>query len=52
MSVRDLQEALGFTTPQSIYKWQWGQCLPDYDKLLYLSDLWNVAVEEILVRKH
>ncbi|MBO7704022.1 MAG: helix-turn-helix transcriptional regulator [Solobacterium sp.] len=49
MSVRDLQEKFGFSSPQSIYKWQWGQTLPDYQNMLFLAALWNVSVEEILV---
>ena len=52
MSVKDLQEAFRFSSPQSIYKWQWGQCLPDIANLLFLADLWNVSVEEILVYTH
>ena len=47
-----LQEAFRFSSPQSIYKWQWGQCLPDIANLLFLADLWNVSVEEILVYTH
>lgn len=49
MSVRELQDRFGFTTPQSIYKWQWGQCLPDIENLLYLARLWDVSIEDILV---
>ena len=49
MSVRQLQDILGFTTPQAIYKWQWGECLPDIDNLLALSSLWCVPIENILV---
>ncbi len=52
MTVRELQEIFGFTTPQSIYKWQWGQTLPDIANLLLMSKLWNVPVEEILVLEH
>lgn len=31
LSVRDLQEILGFESPQAIYKWQWGESLPTLD---------------------
>ena len=52
MKVRDLQEIFGFTSPMSIYKWQEGKTLPDYANLLLLTDLWNVRVEDILVREN
>ena len=37
MSVRELQEAFGFETPQAIYKWQHGTALPTIDNLVILS---------------
>ena len=49
ISVKDLQEVLGFTTPQAIYKWQWGETLPDITNLLLMARLFNVKVEDILV---
>ena len=52
MSARDLQEAFGFTSPQAIYKWQWGQTLPDLTNLLVMAKLWNVRIEDILVLEH
>ncbi len=52
LSVRDLQEAFRFSTPQSIYKWQWGQSLPDVENLGHLARVLGVTVDEILVFKH
>lgn len=49
LSVRDLQEIFGFSTPQAIYKWQRGTALPTIDNLLVLSKLFEVTVDEILV---
>ena len=37
ISVRDLQLMLGFTTPQSIYKWQRGETLPTIENLAALA---------------
>lgn len=51
ISVVELQEILGFTTPQAIYKWQWGKTLPDIENLLLMAKLFNVKVEDILVVK-
>ena len=49
MTVKYLQELLGFTSPQAIYKWQWGQALPDISNLMFLASIWNVSIENILV---
>ena len=49
LSVRQLQAALGFATPQAIYKWQHGDALPTVDNLLALSVLLDVPMNAILV---
>ena len=49
MSVRDLQEAFGFSTPQAIYKWQRGDAMPTIDNLVVLAEIFNVSIDEILV---
>ena len=49
LSVRKLQDILGFTSPQAIYKWFWGQSLPSVDNLVILSRLLNVSIEDILI---
>lgn len=49
LSVRDLQEVFGFSTPQAIYKWQNGECLPTVDNLVVLARLFHTNVESILV---
>ena len=48
LSVKDLQLMLGFATPQAIYKWQHGVCLPTVDNLVALSAIFAVPVEAIL----
>ena len=49
MSVRDLQNVMGFTTPQAIYKWLHGKCLPSIDNLVVLSMVLGVSINEIIV---
>jgi len=51
LSVRDLQDILGFATPQAIYKWQRGLCLPTVDNLVALSAIFGVPVDGILIMK-
>ena len=48
-SVRELQEVLGFTTPQAIYKWQWGESIPDVQNLLAIAKLFHVTIDSLLV---
>jgi len=52
MTVRDLQTAFGFNSPQAIYKWQAGAALPAVDNLVGLASLLGVRVDDILVVKH
>ena len=49
LSVRDLQILFGFTTPQAIYKWQHGDCMPSIDNLLVLATIFQVHREDIIV---
>lgn len=48
-SVRDIQEYLHLSYPQSIYRWFKGKILPSVDHLCALSKLLNVHMEELLV---
>ena len=53
LTVKDLQDIFGFTTPQAIYKWQQGTALPTVDNLVVLSAVFGVPVDSILaVDKH
>ena len=45
----DLAVVGRFSSPQAIYKWQYGQSLPSVDNLLALSVILGVSIEKILV---
>ena len=49
LSVKDVQEFLGLSTPQSIYHWFDGRNLPTIDNLYALSQLFRVSVDAMLV---
>lgn len=49
LSVKDLQDAFGFSTPQAIYKWQQGLTLPTIDNLVILAVLLGVKIDDIIV---
>lgn len=50
MSVRDVQDILGLGSVQAIYKWIGGKSLPTIDNLVILSSIWNVSLDDIIVR--
>ena len=50
LTIKDIQDAMGFNTPQAIYKWMRGEAIPTVDNLVILSELFNTAIDEILVR--
>lgn len=49
LTIREVQNAFGFSTPQAIFKWQRGENMPNLDNLVFLADLFGVSVGDILV---
>ena len=49
LTVKDLQDVFGFSTPQAIYKWQRGTALPTVDNLVVLAAVFGVRIEDILI---
>ena len=49
LTVRNLQDIFGFSTPQAIYKWQRGTALPTVDNLVVLAAVFGVRIEDILI---
>ncbi len=49
LTVKDLQDLFGFATPQAIYKWQHGTAMPAIDNLVFLSAIFQVPIDDILV---
>lgn len=49
LSVKDVQDFLELSTPQSIYHWFDGRNLPTIDNLYALSELFQVPVDAMLV---
>ncbi len=48
MTVLDIQDYLGFATPQSIYHWFTGRNMPSVDNLYALSELFHMPVDAML----
>jgi transcriptional regulator with XRE-family HTH domain len=51
LSVKDVQEVFGFSSPQAIYKWQQGNNIPSVDNFVILAHLFNTTIDDILVIK-
>ena len=49
LTVKDLQDIFGFSTPQAIYKWQRGTPLPTVDNLVVLAAVFGVKIDDILI---
>ena len=51
LRVKDISSYMGFLEPQAVYKWQQGKALPSLDNMFALSVLFQVPMENILVRQ-
>ena len=49
LTVKDMQDVFGFSTPQAIYKWQRGTAMPTLDNLVVLAAIFHVALDEIII---
>ena len=49
LTVKDVQNVFGFSTPQAIYKWQRGAALPTVDNLIVLVAIFGVTIDDILI---
>ena len=49
ITIKQIQEQMGFNTPQAIYKWQNGSNLPSLENLVVLAELFNTSIEELIV---
>ena len=49
LTVKDVQDVFGFSTPQAIYKWQRGTALPTVDNLVVLAAIFGVKIDDILI---
>ena len=48
LTVKDVQDVFGFSTPQAIYKWQRGTALPTVDNLVVLAAIFGVKIDPCL----
>ena len=51
LSVKDIQNVFGFSTPQAIYKWIRGDSIPSVDNLVVLAKVLGVTINDIIICK-
>lgn len=49
LTVGNLQQIFGFSTPQAIYKWQRGTALPTLDNIVILAAVFHTNIDNILI---
>ncbi len=50
LKVTDISSYMGFESPQAVYKWQRGECLPDLGNILRLMQLFEITdIRDIVV---
>ena len=50
MTIKQVQEACGISAA-AVCKWKNGQAMQTLDNLIILSDLWNVKMDDLIVRQ-
>lgn len=49
MSVKNMQQVFGFSTPQAIYKWIHGASMPTIDNMVILAEMFSTTVDKIII---
>lgn len=49
MKVVDMQNIMGFNTPQAIYKWFRGDAMPSIDNMVIMASVLDIRIDDIIV---
>ena len=49
LSVRDLQNVFGFSSPQAVYGWIRAKSVPSIDNLVVLASVLNTTIDDLIV---
>lgn len=49
ITVKAMQDHLGLGSPQAIYKWKRGECLPTLDNLVAIALLLDTTIDKIII---
>ena len=48
IKVKDVQEVCGFGTPQAVFKWMRGDCMPTIDNMVIIADMFGCTMDDIV----
>lgn len=51
MSPRDMQNAFGFGTVNTIYTWMRGKKMPNIDNIVQIADMFGTKIDDIIATK-
>ena len=49
IKVKEVQAVCGFGTPQAIFKWMRGDCMPSIDNMIIIADMFGCKMDDIVV---
>ena len=49
LTVRDLQNVFGFSSPQAVYGWIRGKSVPFIDNLVVLASVLNTTIDDLII---
>ena len=49
LTVRDLQNVFGFSSPQAVYGWIRGKSVPSIDNLVVLASVLNTTIDDLII---
>ena len=49
LSVRDLQNVFGFSSPQAVYGWIRARSVPSIDNLVVLASVLHTTIDDLIV---
>ena len=49
ITVKDIQNACGFTTGNAVYKWINGKCMPTIDNMVIIAHMFGTTIDNIII---
>lgn len=51
ITVMQVAEFMGFTSPQAVYKWERGDCMPTLDNIFALSRVFDTTIDILITAR-
>ena len=49
LTVRDLQDIFGFSSPQAVYGWSRARSVPSVDNLVVLASVLHTTIDDLII---